>query len=66
MNEFNQLRQNVRNYAVGLTCEEIEKEIKRMQDRLFKGMDTVNANFERERIQYIQEYLDELKAEQSK
>lgn len=47
----NQLRQNVRNYAVGLTCEEIEKEI---------AIAPLS-----ERANYFREYLEELEKEQN-
>lgn len=53
---YNQLRVNVRNYCVGLTCEEIEKEIVVNRD----GPGTV------ERAKYFAEYLEELEKEQGR
>ena len=61
--EYNQLRVNVRNYCVGLTCEEIEKQLACEQHEL--------NNLQRrtriivERVNYFQEYLAELRAEQN-
>lgn len=52
----NQLRQNVRNYCVGLTCEEIEKEIEICEI----------GSWQLERAAYFKEYLAELEAEQSR
>lgn len=55
MSGFNQLRQNVRNYCVGLTCEEIEKEIALNRDSPNRV----------ERAKYFAEYLEELEKEQN-
>lgn len=63
MSNFNQLRQNVRNYCVGLTCEEIRREIAIDVKRLETYKFTHNYNYEQQRLSYFQEYLAELEKE---
>lgn len=61
MSNFNQLRQNVRNYCVGLTADEIRREIEACKQQNNKT--TMGKVVNNRRISYFQEYLAELEKE---